>query len=123
MPVNNAPRTNAEIRKWYLEQVAQIPELNEQWLANGFSAKERAKRAWQIRHEARLKARKMMANAEEVEMLRARDIAEYGNENGPGFEYLIDECRKAGLRGNNIYEAIIKGSYRTNKGVNEKLKL
>ncbi len=123
MPVNDAPKTNAEIRKWYLEQVAQIPELDEQWLANGFSAKERAKRAWQIRHEARLEARKMMANAEEVEMLRARDIAEYGNEDGPTFEFLIDECRKAGLKGNAIFEAIIKGSYRTNKGVNEKLGL
>ncbi len=80
MPVNDAPKTNAEIRKWYLKQVTQIPELNEQWLANGFSAKERAKRAWQIRHDARFEARKMMVDAEEVEMLQARDVAEYGNE-------------------------------------------
>ena len=59
---------NAKIRKWYLEQVAQIPELNEQWLAQGFLVEERAKMAWQIRHNARLEARKMMADAEEVEM-------------------------------------------------------
>jgi len=41
--VNDAPKTNAEIRKWYLEQVAKVPELNKQWLAQGLSAKGRAK--------------------------------------------------------------------------------
>ena len=123
MPVNDTPKTNAEIRKWYLAQVAQIPALNEQWLAQGFSVEERAKMAWQIRHDARLEARKMMADAEEVEMLRSRDVAEHGNEDGPTFVSLIDKCRRAGLKGNNIYEAIIKGSYRTNKGVDEKLGL
>jgi hypothetical protein len=38
-------KTNAEIRQWYLEQVARIPELNEQWLQQGFSVKERAEMA------------------------------------------------------------------------------
>ena len=121
--MNDAPKTNAEIRKWYLEQVAQIPELNEQWLAQGLSAKERAKKAWQIRHDARLTAREMMADPEEIEDLKQRDIAEYGNEEGPTFEFLVNEWRDAGLKGNAVYVAIIEGARRTNRGVNKKLAL
>lgn len=114
------PKTNAEIRKWYLEQVAQIPELNEQWLAQGLLAKERAKKGWQIRHNARLAARAMMADPEEVEILQARDVAEYGNPDGPAFEFLVQEWREAGLKGNAIYVAIIEGARRTNTGVSKK---
>lgn len=116
------PKTNAEIRKWYLEQVAQIPELNEQWLAQGLTAKERAKKSWQIRHDARLAGRAMMTDTEEVELLQARDIAEYGNQDGPTFEFLVEEWREAGLKGNAIYVAIIEGARRTNTGVNKKLR-
>jgi hypothetical protein len=121
--MSDPPKTNAEIRKWYLKEVALIHELNKQWLAQGLSAKERAKKAWRIRHEARLKARAMMADPEEVEMLEARDIVEYGNPDGPTFEFLVKECRGSGLRGNAVYEAIIEGSYRTNKGVSKKFGL
>lgn len=121
--MNSAPKTNAEIRKWYLEQVAQIPELNEQWLAQGLSAKERARKAWQIRHDARLQAREMMADPDEVEALKQRDIAEYEDEKGPTFEFLVQEWRDAGLKGNAVYIAIIEGARRTNRDVNQKLGL
>lgn len=121
--MNNAPKNNAEIRKWYLEQVARIPEMNEQWLKQGLSAKQRAKKAWQIRHDARLEAREMMTDAEEVEDLKQRDIAEYGNEEGPTFEFLVQEWREAGLTGNAVYIAIIEGARRTNRNVNKKLGL
>lgn len=121
--MSGARKTNAEIRKWYLEHVAQIPELNEQWMVQGLTAKERAKKAWQIRYDARLQAREMMADPEEVEMLRTRDVAKYGNEDGPTFEFLVREWWDAGLRGNVIYTAIIKGARRTNRSVNKKFGL
>ena len=121
--MSDAPKTNAEIRKWYLEQVAQIPELNEQWLAQGLLTKERARKAWQIRHDARLRAREMMADLDEVEDLKQRDLAEYGNEEGPTFEFLVQEWRDAGLKGNAVYVAIIEGAHRTNRDINQKLGL
>ena len=121
--MNDAPKTNAEIRRWYLEQIAQVPELNEQWLAQGLPAKERAKKAWQIRHDARLEARAMMAGSEEVEDLRQRDLAEYGNPDGPTFDFLVDEWREAGLNGDAVYIAIIEGARRTNRGTDKKLGL
>ena len=51
------PRTNTEIRVWYNRQVSAIPALNQAWLAEGLSAEERARRAQDIRHDARIKAR------------------------------------------------------------------
>lgn len=114
-------KTNAEIRKWYLEQVAQLHELNKQWLAQGVSVKERAKRAWQFRRDARLKTRAMMGDPDEVEDLKRRDLAEYGNPDGPTFEFLVQEWREAGLKGDAVYIAIIEGARRTNRGMNERL--
>lgn len=116
-------KTNAEIRSWYLAQVAHVPELNKQWLEQGLSARARAEAAWRIRHEARLQARAMMADPGEVELLRERDMAAYGNPDGPTFEFLVNQLQQAGLEGDAVYEAIIAGSYRTNIDVNRKLGL
>ena len=44
-------------------------------------------------------------------------------EDGPTFEFLVQEWREAGLKGNALYVAIIEGARRTNKGVNKKLGL
>lgn len=64
-----------------------------------------------------------MADPEEVEDLKQRDIAEYGNEDRPTFEFLVQEWRDAGLKGNAVYVAIIEGARRTSRGVNTKLEL
>src|SRR5215510_8631937 len=89
------------------------PQLNQQWLAAGLSARERAERAWRMRHTARLEARAMMADPTEVELLRARDMALYGNADGPTFAFLIEQGRRSGFTDQAIYEAIIEGAYRT----------
>jgi hypothetical protein len=116
-------KTNAEIRRWYLQQVDPIPELNKLWLEQGLSTRERAEAAWRIRHEARLKARTMMANPVEVELLHERDLVEYGNPDGPTFEFLVKQLQEAGFEGDAVYNTIIEGSYRTNVGVNRELRL
>ncbi len=64
----------------------------------------------------------MMIDPAEVELLRARDLAEYGNPDGT-FEFLVKRLKEAGLEGDAVYEAIVEGSYRTNAGVNRKLGL
>jgi hypothetical protein len=116
-------QTNVEIRKWYKAQLATIPEQNEQWIAEGLSAEERARRAYAIRHEARIEARERMPNKMDVAELRARDRAKYGNPDGPTFEYLVERNRKKGLEGDAIYEAIIESSARSNEKVNKSLGL
>jgi hypothetical protein len=86
-------KTNAEIRQWYLERISHIRELNQQWMAAGLAARERAQEAWHFRHTARLEARAMM-DPTEAELLRARDLAVYGYPDGPTFEYLVERGRE-----------------------------
>ena len=112
------PRTHAEIRQWYNDQVACIPTLAEQWTAQGLGAEERARRAYDIRHNARLRARAFMRNKDEVKLLQDRDLEKYGNPDGPTFEYLVEKNRNKGLRGDAVYEAIIQSADRTNKAYN-----
>lgn len=63
----------------------------------------------------------MMADKSEVEMLRQRDVQAYGSPNGPTFRFLFKRLSNEGLSENEVCEAIIKGSYRTNAGVNKSL--
>jgi hypothetical protein len=115
------PQTNAEIRRWYLDQVATIPKLNKQWIKEGLSLDVRARMAWKFRHDKRREARALMADQGEVKMLRQRDIKVYRSPNGPTFSFLVKRLSGEGLSENQVFEAIIKGSYRTNAGVNKSL--
>jgi len=118
-----APISNRQVRAWYLDTLSGIAELDREWQAKGASIRLRALAAWNIRHKARLRARTLMANPEEVELLEARDLLKYGNRFGPSFDSLFEQLKKAGLDDDAIYEAIIKGSYRTSTGINKTLGL
>jgi PII-like signaling protein len=63
----------------------------------------------------------MMADSLEVELLRQRDIAQYGSPDGPTFRYLVKKLKKEGLEGNDLYEAIVEFVSSTNAGVNRRL--
>ncbi len=117
---NQVVKTNIEVRQWYLDKVSKIPELNKKWIEEGLSVKDRAFKAWKVRHDARVEARKMMADPVEVQDLRNRDIELYNNPDGPTFEWTIQDAVKKGFKGDDIYESIIKGSQKTNKDVNKK---
>ena len=119
----DTPQTNIEVRRWYRERLAEIPELNEQWTKQGIAAAERAGRAWRIRHEARLRAREMMLDAEALADARRRDEEVYGNPDGPDFELLIERLEKKGLTENAVYEEIIKSSSRSNADIDKMLGL
>lgn len=117
------PKTNAEIRQWYLKRISSIPKLNERWRKEGRSAQEKAKAAWRIRHRARMKARSMMADQTELAQLRDRDLRKYGNADGPTFEFLVERLTKAGLDETEVYDSIITQSYRTDAELNKRLGL
>ena len=111
--------TNSEIREWYRERVAEIPKLNQEWIAERVSLEERALRAWRIRHDARVQARSMMKNPAEIEDLGERDRRLYGNPDGPTFDQLVQEGHQCGFRQDEVYERIISGSQTTNREVNK----
>lgn len=79
--------------------------------------------AWQIRHDARLQARSMMAEQSEVELPRQRDMAMYGHPDGPTFSFLVEKLREKGLEGDAAYEAIIEGASRTDANIDRLLGL
>lgn len=112
------PKTDCEVRNWYNYQVIAIPVINKRWVQDGLSAEERAKRAYDIRHEARVNARFMMPNQAEVKTLRERDNQKYGNPDGPTFDYLVAKERSKGLKDNQIYEDIVESSSRTDTEYN-----
>lgn len=116
------PKSNCDIRIWYNYQVVAIARLNERWTANGVALMERAKKAYQIRHNARVNGRFMMADRFEVATLRDRDNKKYGNPDGPTFEYLVKYHSESGFEGNEIYERIIESSARTSPVFNNDCK-
>lgn len=122
-PSIDKSKTNKEIREWYSKEVARIRKLNDEWIEKGFSLQERAYKAWEIRHNARLKSRLMMGKQLEIKLLQKRDLAKYGNSDGPTFDFLVEKYEELGLVGDEIYEAIIETSMEMNIGVNKRLGL
>lgn len=112
--------SNEEIRVWYNAQAGMIPELNRLWKNQALSAEERAKKAFEIRHNARMKARSMMKNKKEVRELEKRDKEKYGNPHGPTFESLVNKAKESGMSNDDAYESIIESSSRTDEGYNRK---
>ncbi|MBB1488679.1 hypothetical protein [Oceanospirillum sediminis] len=115
----SVPETDCEIRVWYNYQVVAIPVINERWITTGLTLEERARRAFDTRHRARMNARYMMSSAEEMKALQARDMEKYGNPDGPTFEYLVQKSLNKGVDRDQAYKKIIASSARTDNGYNE----
>jgi hypothetical protein len=115
--------TNREIRARYVCAALSIGAANEEWKAQGLAAAERAKRAFQARHDARITARAMMAKLEEVKLLEERDLAKYGHPDGPTFEWLVEHAQKKGLVGDAVFEEIVQTAQRTDAATNKALGL
>ena len=111
--------TNAEIRAHYLVLVAAIGPANEAWKREGLGAEERAHRAFQIRHDARVTCRAMMSDPRQITLLEQRDLKKYGHPDGPRFDELVALSRSHGLTGDAVFEAIVESAQRTNTAVNE----
>lgn len=65
----------------------------------------------------------MMPNPAEAELLRQRDVAVYGDPDGPTFEFLVEKLRQAGFDGDAAYDKIIEGAFRTGVYINRSLGL
>jgi hypothetical protein len=115
--------TDRQVRQFYLERVALIAGQDQQARTAGESAEGRARAAYQLRHDARMTARAMMADQEAVKGLEARDRVKYSNPDGPTFEYLVERARAKGLAGDAVFESIVESAQRTNEATNQGLGL
>jgi hypothetical protein len=111
--------SNRDVRARYVCWVGRIGALNEQWKAEGLAVAERAKRAYEARHMARVTARAMMTSADEVRLLQERDRAKYGNPDGPTFDWLVEKAKKKGLAGDQVFEDIIASAQKTDEATNK----
>lgn len=112
------PKTNCEIRLWYNYQVVAVGIINKKWEQDGIDLKTRAHKAYEMRHQARVNARSMMQNKDQVKALQARDQQKYGNPDGPTFEYLLKKNTDNGLSLEAAYQSIIDSSSRTDSRYN-----
>lgn len=113
--------SNTEIRARYVCDAQRIGALDATWKASGLSAEVRAHKAFDVRHDARVTARAMMADSADVKALRARDEAKYGNSDGPTFEWLMKREADKGIAGDAAYEDVIKSAQRTDEDMNRLL--
>src|SRR4051812_4625218 len=75
--------TNAEIRAAHLRLAAATGPADTRWKRDGVPSEERARRAFKMRHDARLTTRAMMGDRRQVLALEQRDLAKYGHADGP----------------------------------------
>jgi hypothetical protein len=111
--------TNVQIRDHYLALVARVAGANEQWKKEGLGAEERARRAYELRYDARMTCRAMMSDAEMLAAIERRDERKFGHKDGPTFDELVLHERKKGLTGDAVYEAIVASAQRTDAIINE----
>ncbi|MBE7448614.1 MAG: DUF4157 domain-containing protein [Kofleriaceae bacterium] len=116
-------RTDPKIRQWYNDAVKGIPALDARWRGDGVPLEERARRAYTIRHHARIQARQMMQKESAVAGLHVRDAVVHGDQDGPSFDQLVEQNMAKGMTREEALEAIIDGARRTNKDYNRRNKV
>ena len=97
-------------------KAAQLAAANEG--ATGVALENATRQVYQIRHNARLGLRGKMSQWIDRWVLEARDFLQYGNKDGPTFEFLVDKAKGKGLVGDAIYRYILGSAARTNEAVN-----
>ncbi|MBE7448948.1 MAG: hypothetical protein HS111_08640 [Kofleriaceae bacterium] len=118
--LDRALATNAGVRDWYNGEVARIGAQNAAWKAAGVPLEARARRAYEVRHQARLKARQMMRRRDEVDRVEARDQVKYGDLDGPTFDQLLAESMGQGLTREQALERILGSSTQTSEEYNRR---
>lgn len=120
---SGASWTDRQVRRFYLDRVAQIGPADAAAVTRGDSPEVRARAAYQSRHNARMIARAMMQDPAALEALRTRDLGKYGDPDGPTFAWLIDRAAQKGLTGDAAYESIVTSAQQTDAATNASLGL
>ncbi|MDP9174575.1 MAG: hypothetical protein M3O30_12010, partial [Planctomycetota bacterium] len=113
----------APLRQVYREAAADAAQVgNANPGASGAQLESMARQAYQIRSTARLQVRGMMSQWINLRVLQARDLVQYGDADGPSFDFLVQKAKAIGYSGDDIYRYIISGSARTSAAVDSAFK-
>ena len=97
-----------------------LQQCDAQWLAEGLSLEERARRGHAYRRRARFWARDQGVDAGDAAVLEVRDLEVHGNPEGPSFEELINRGLRKGKSLDAVYLGIIGSAQRSNAEVDAK---
>jgi hypothetical protein len=115
--INPRPKmSNAEVRAWYDQRTKEIKAEGERMEREGVPQQQRAERLHEMRHDARMQARSMMRNPNDVRGLEIRDAWTYGNKNGPTFDELLSQKMSQGMSRAEALDKIIVGASRPDAG-------
>ncbi len=106
-------------RDWYHDRIADFAALDDAWKAQGLPLPERARRAFEMRHNARLGTREQQPKTTVLEY-EVRDAGKYGDPDGPTFDQLVAKLTAKGKTLDQAYEAIIASSRRSDPGYDER---
>jgi hypothetical protein len=116
-----------ETRSRYLARIREIPEELDRLQAEGMSLEGQARRASEVRHEARMVARGWTEDQLRSGDESRRDLAKYGNPDGPSFEDACEQARRSLVRrgrpagritDDEVYREVIAAAQRTDARTN-----
>jgi hypothetical protein len=124
-PGSSGSTEAAELRTLYNRvEKEDMPAWQQELQKAGVSKEVQARLANLHRTEIKLFTRDLMTDESSKELLYLRDLAVYGNRNGPTFDWLMEkntDPEKGKMTQDQSYDAIIKGSQTSNKNVNKDL--
>jgi hypothetical protein len=123
MPLDPYPpreQDRNDVHAAYKAKLAELGSLDAQWLAEGLSLEERARRGHAYRRRARFWARDQSVDAGDAAVLEVRDLEVHGNPEGPSFEELINRGLQKGKSLDEVYLGIIGSAQRSNAEVDAK---
>ena len=104
--------SNADARRWYLEQEAKIPDL----IDDSLPIEQQARQAFDLRNQYRTQARELMLDQQLAESLFRTDP-------NLTWDQIIQKQVAKGLSGDDIYREILESSQRSRTSVNQSLGL
>lgn len=103
-----------DIRTYYAAVGDDLRTIDRHLEEAGWSLESRARKALEIRRNARKVARAMLDDGESA-ALAAEDLARFGSKDGPTFDHLVAEARARGRTGDQIYADVLASAKRPEK--------
>ncbi len=107
---------NKIIRVWYDRMSSSVDQDRARWAGQALELQ--ARRAWSIRHLARMLARLRMPDPGQVAELQRRDEADYGTPHGPNLDWLMRRARGLGCSDEQAFQVIMETAGMPNEEVN-----
>ncbi len=115
-PAASVDEANKMIRVWYDRMSLSVEQDRGKWAGQALELQ--ARRAWSIRHLARMLARLRMPDPDQVAELQRRDERDCGSPHGPTFDWLMRKAHDLGCSDEQAFKVIVETASKPNEEVN-----